>query len=533
MDKRIFTSIIIILIVSVRIAYHIAHPDIYSDNIAQIATAQNFMEGHGLSFKYINAELETYYKTDIQYPPLYPFLLALITFLTGDPLISSLLIQISVLIALVIIWRRIFDLLKHIISEEGYIYFITLLLISTSIFNVINTLIFVSLLLFSISIYFMISYLLKGDTKKVNIYISSIFAALLFWTHYSNFFLAFYPAVFLFITSYLSRNKPHLRVALSSFSISLIITSGLLVYNYLSTGFINYMENPSVWKTGFFIEHLLLIDPFFLNAFIKSSYIAAYLFGNNQPVFLKVIFHLISFTALATVIYLFIRLKNNRDIKFEKFSHLFILLLTIIGLVILFLLLPTLRYHELPLPGWTHIGEPRYLSIVYLSIIALATMLIFIKSDYISRKFIIITKTILVFLIFTNTIIVSYAFISELDKYGYKINTYNQDHQDLRNNIKLELSKGNLPVFIESDLIVDSFRMCQLDKAAVINASEIDNIEKFPSNIVFFFTLPGENEYRDIDHKLLSWSNQFNIEIIGQVRSIVPLYRVNSLKVIK
>jgi hypothetical protein len=132
-------------------------------------------------------------------------------------------------------------------------------------------------------------------------------------------------------------------------------------------------------------------------------------------------------------------------------------------------------------------------------------------------------------MIFTNTIIVVYAFISELGKYSYKTSTYNQGHQDLINNIKLELSEGNLPVFIESGLIVDSFRMSQLARAAVIHVNEIKNIKQFPPHIVFFFTLPDEKSFRDIDYQLIEWGNQFSIEKIGQVRTVLSLYKVKNL----
>lgn len=527
--KQTLYLFLITFVLIVRIAYHAAHPDIYSDNIAQIATAQNFMEGHGFSFKYVNSELKTYYKTDIQYPPLYSFLLALITFITGNPLISSLIIQIAVILLLVVIWKKIFNLLKPFISDEAYYYFISLLLVSTSIFNVINTLLFVALLLFTFSVYFILSYLLNNDSKKLNLFFSSFFSSLLFWTHYSNFFVAFYPSLLFFIIFYISRNKTYLRGAFSSFIISLVVTSGLLFYNYITTGFINYMENPAVWKTGFFIEHLLLVDPFFLNAFFKSSYIPAYLFSNNQPVFLTLLYHIISFTIFGIIIFLFFRLMKNSSVKFENISLLFITFFVIIVLVILFLLYPSLRYYEIPLPGWTHIGEPRYLSIVYLSIIMIVIMLVFNNIKYISKKFIRVAKIMMLLVIFINLLVIVYAFVSDIVKYNYKTSTYNQDHQDLSNNIKLELSRGNLPVFIDSDLIVDSFRMSQLAKAAVIHANDVEKIKKFPPNIIFFFTVPDENNFRDIDSKLMEWASQFSIERIGQVRSLLPLYKVKIL----
>ena len=402
---------------------------------------------------------------------------------------------------------------------------------STSIFNIINTIFFVGLLILSLSIYFTFAYLFLDESKKLNLFLSSLFASLLFWTHYSYFLVAFYPAVVLFIIFYSGKNKTYLYSAFSSFIISLIVISGLLAYNYLSTGFINYMDNRVIWETGFFPENLLLTNPFFLNAFFKSDYIPYYVFNNSHHIFLTLLFQITSFIIFITIVVLFLRLKKNRRIAFEKTSLLFIPFFVIIFLTITFLLYFTLHYHEIPSPGWTHIGESRYMSAVYLSIIAIVIMLIFVKADYINKKIIKTVKVMLICLIFLSLSINIYSFVSDWDEYDYKTNNYNRnrDQGDLVNNIRLELSKGNLPVFINNNLINDySFRMSQLAKAAVINASEVKKIEQFPPNMVFFFTLPEEKYYRDEDYQLLDWGKRFNLNIIGKIYSNGPLLKVSN-----
>ncbi len=531
MKKQTLYIFLISIMLMIRIVYYYAQPDIYSDNLAQIATAQNFMEGHGFSFKYLDSQKEFYYKTDIQYPPLYSFLLALITFITSNPLLSSFIIQIAVLLLLTIVWKKIFNLLKAIVFEEAYIYFISMLIMSTSIFNIINTILFVSLLLLSLSIYFIFAYLFLDKSKKLNLFLSTFFASLLFWTHYSYFLVAFYPAVVLFIIYHISKNKSILFGVFSSFIISLIVTSGLLVYNYITTGFINYMRNPDIWEAGFFPEHLLSTDPFFLNTFIKSSYIYYYIFNTDQNIILAVLFQIISIIIFIAISVLFFKLRKNKSLTFQKTSLLFIPFIVIIALTILFLLYPTLRYHEIPLFSWTHIGEPRYLSAVYLSIITIVIMLVFVKVDYLNKKIVKIFKAAMICLILVSSSINIYSAVEDWDYYDYKTNHYNRkhDHGELVINMRIELSRGNIPVFIVNDLIDDSFRMSQLVKAAVIKASEVIKFEHFPSNMVFFLTLPEEKYYRNIDYQLLEWGKKFNLKQIGTVRTSILLFKVNGL----
>ena len=167
-----------------------------TDHISQMAMAQNFLDGNGFSFKYLNVQGEIYYKTHIQWPPLYLLILAFISFITANSLVSSFIIQIAALLLLAIIWKKTFNLFSNLVSDEAYFYFISLLIISTSILNNINTILVFALLLLSLSIYFTFAYLFEDKSKKLNLVLSAFFAASLFWTHYSYFLVAFYPQLF-------------------------------------------------------------------------------------------------------------------------------------------------------------------------------------------------------------------------------------------------------------------------------------------------------------------------------------------------
>ena len=531
MKKKGVLIFLITIILLVRVAYYFAQPDLSTDHISQMAMTQNFMEGHGFSFKLLDDQYQIHYNTHIQWPPLYPLILALISFITANTLLSSFIVQMAVLFFLMIIWKKIFNLLKPLVSEEAYFYFISLLVISTSVLNNINTILVFALLLLSLSVYFTFAYLLIDKSKKLNLILSALFASLLFWTHYSYFLVAFYPAVVLFIIFYVRKDQTYLYSGLVSFVISLVAALGVLVYNQITTGSINYMDNPGIWSAGFFPEHLLLTDPFFLNAFFKSAYLADYLFGKNQYILLTLLFQIASFIILIITMVLFLRLRKDKNLPFEKTSLLFIPFFVIIVLAISFLLYFTLRYHEIPRPNWTHIGDARYLSGVYLSIIAIVIMLVFVKTDYINKRVLNLIKLMLIFLIFISMSINIYITAKECGKYSFKANNYlnfQEDLQDLYDNIKLELSGENIPVFIDNDLTVRSFRIGQYAGAAVINVNEVKVIEKFPSNMVFFFIMPEEEFYRDEDYQLMDWGKSFTLNKIGSVYNNLALYKVNN-----
>lgn len=510
--------------------YFYAQPDLTTDHLSQMAMSQHFLEGNGFSFKYVDSDLNVFYSTHIQWPPLYPFILALISFVITNLLLSSFIIQIAVLVSLVVIWKKIFTLFNNFISEEAFFYFISLLIISTSIINNINTILVFSLLLLSLSLFFIFSYLLDNGSKFA-LFLSSFFASLLFWTHYSYFFVAFYPAIVFGVVFYLQKEKKYLFAALISSAISLIVTSGELVYNYITTGFINYMDNPHIWDSGFFPGQLLLTDPFFLNAFFNSSYIYHYILKTEHDVLLAISLQIISFSILVMICFLILKLRKNKSLTFDTSSLLFLPFTAIIFTTILFLLYFTLHYHEIPRPGWTHIGDPRYLSPVYLAILAIIVLLLFIKADYFNKKFLSIARQLMLILIILSLGINIFITNKEWGNYSFKKNIYKAPEvelQDLFNNIKLETALGKIVVFIDNDLTVRSLRISQYAGAAVINSKKAININEFNSNFVFYFFLPVKEQFRAEDYKLMEWGEKFNSKIIGKVYSNLNLYKVNS-----
>ncbi len=435
------------------------------------------MEGNGFSFKYLDAQQQVYYKTHIQWPPLYPLVLSLVSFLTANTLLSSFIIQISVLLFLVIIWKKIFNFFKNIVTEEAYFYFISLLIISTSILNNINTILVVALLILSLSIYFMFAYLFLDKSRKLNLFLSSLFASMLFWTHYSYFLTAFYPTVVLIIIFIIDKDKNNLYAAIRSFVISLTITSGVLIYNYLTTGFINYMDNPDIWIVGFYPEKILRMDPFFVKAFFNSGYLPdnLFFFSKNYHGALNLLFHVVSLGLIAFIIISLIRLKRNKRVTFKNTYQLVVPFFVIILTTISFLFYFTLRYHEIPNPGLTHIADGRYLSAIYLAVIAIIVTLIFVKTDHINKKIIYTVKGVLISLIIINLFINISLIVEHWNIHNFRgrNNKTERDYDKLFDSIYRESDVGKQPIFINNSQTGLSVRVSQYVGAAVINASDV------------------------------------------------------------
>jgi len=190
-----------------------------------------------------------------------------------------------------------------------------------------------------------------------------------------------------------------------------------------------------------------------------------------------------------------------------------------------------LRYHEIPRPDWTHIGDARYLSPVYLSILAVVILLLFVKVDYLNKNILKFIRTVLILLIITNSLINIFITFKELGNYSYRKDTYivpGKELQSLFTNIKLEISKGNLPVFVDNELTERSVRVSQYAGAAVIDEKDIINLERFPSNLVFFIIMPNEKYYDKEDWQFKDWAEKYTLRNIGNVYKDITLFRINN-----
>jgi hypothetical protein len=290
------------------------------------------------------------------------------------------------------------------------------------------------------------------------------------------------------------------------------------------------MDNPNNWVAGFFPEKILRMDPFFVKAFFNSGYLPAnlFFFSKNYHGALNLFFHIVSLGLIIFIILFLLRLKKEESKSFEKTYKLVITLFIVIVTSISFLLYFTLHYHEIPNPGFTHIGDARYLSALYLSVIAIIITLIFIKNNYLHKKIILTFKAVLIFLIILNVSVNFYLIIQNWSIHNFEGRNFKteRNYEKLFESIYRESETGNQPVFINNNFTVLSARVSQYAGAAVISVIEVTEIEILPEKMVFLFILPESNHYKIEDHQLVAWSKRFNLEKIGKVDSNFNLFKV-------
>ena len=117
------------------------------------------------------------------------------------------------MLLLIIIWKKIFNLFNKLVSAEAYFYFISLLIISTSVLNNINTILVVSLLILSLSLYFMFAYLFNDNSKKINIVLILSFCIFVVLDPLQLFLCGFFPACCFIYHFLFNKNKTHLYAA--------------------------------------------------------------------------------------------------------------------------------------------------------------------------------------------------------------------------------------------------------------------------------------------------------------------------------
>lgn len=525
-DKTKFLWGLLILVFIIRVLYFLAQPDTCTDHVTQMALAENFMNGNGVSLAYVSEDdiSKAVYKTNIQWPPAYIVVLSLLTFLTKDFLLSSFIIRNFSLLLLLIIMYKIFSFFKDIVQDNYLLILFSFVLITTSIYNNINTILVLPLVLTFLSFFLFLKYYFSEGKYIQSLLIASIISSLNFWFHYSYFILTFYiPIIMLFLRL---KNKENINFShiFLSFFIVIVIDSLLIVYNKLFAGSINYMENPNIWEKGLFLKNLLLIDPFFINSLFKTVYLNQFFLDST---FFRVILHFFSFLVFISI---WIGLKKlyrilNINLK-KKFLFLLVNLLFIFLLNILILLFLSLHYYEIPRPGWTHIGDPRYLSISYLVIILIIFIIGYNKINYdsfISKIFRIIFISFLFLNIFLNV-------------YNVKINLNSPfrdtqlifsdgDLKDLYCNIKKIKDSDKKVVFIDNGATVRQLRMAAFAGAYICDSNYFLNKElKTSQEIACIFPILFD-DMRKIDIKLLEFGEKNNFVKIGEINN-QHLYKI-------
>ncbi len=512
---------VILYALFIRIFYYIVQPDLCSDNILYMATARSFMNGNGVSIPYVNYDdiSKITYKTSIESPPAYSVILSLITIITKNFLLSDFIIRIIFIFITFYYCYKILMLYNEIISIRGIIFAVSFIIISSSILNNINTILIPPLSITSASLYYFIR-LYNSNLRIKEIIFISLLVSMNVWFHYTYILVPFFiPLVF--IRDYIKRkNIQTLKSAIISLLIIVPVISLLLLYNYLEAGNIIYMDASSKWEKGFFVSNLQYFDPIFLSALIKLVYFSNFI-KNQQYFFL--LSHFISFLIFIALILSFYKFKKVQSRKIINLFHIFFY----VAILILFLLIYTsLRYYEVPRPGWSYVGDPRYFSIVYLTIILLLFLLGFNKIYY-SSKLAKIIRLMLVFFFMVNflanILIIKSHFGGKY--FDLEFNIEKEPFYDLYHNINSMVNSGKKVVYIDNGATVRQVRIAALAGAIICDSSYfLNNTIRTSEEIICVFYIFTKDS-REIDKNLNDFGIENNYYKIGEVFN-EPLYNV-------
>lgn len=525
-NKFILLWALLIFVFLIRVIYFIAQPDFCTDHVSQMALAKSFMEGNGVSLPYVaDGDISKInYKIQILWPPLYMILLGLITYITNNMLISSFIIKV---VCLALISLYLFKLVLEyddILETNTKFILASFVIISTSIFNNLNTILIPPLTILLIAIYYFLKFIDSPSKSNIKLLFISLFTSLILWFHYTYILIIYFIPVYLSLTFFKSRAKDDfIKIIISIIAVttSLIL---LLSYNLKSAGLLSYIEDSYYLENGIFFKNLINFNPLFLYAFFKIEYIYNFI---PPVILLKIFFNFISFLLFLLVV---IQLKKLIDyttdftkVKIITFVKIFYIVI-ILAIIIPFIF--SLRYNYISNPDWTYIGESRYFSNAHLLIIIILFIIGFNKL----LKNTILTKLIKVLLIFSLIINIMLNIINI--KINFKNDIFNVDNlvrlepvKDLYFNIKAEKQKGNKVIYIDNGATVRQLRIAALAGAVICDSAYFMNNEvKTFDDVVCIFSVVSK-DMRDIDRKLNEFGRINNYEKIGELYN-EPLYKV-------
>lgn len=525
-DKTKFLWGLLILVFIIRVLYFLAQPDMCTDHVTQMALAENFMNGNGISLAYVSEDdiSKTNYKPQILWPPLYIIILGILSSLTHNALFSSFIIRVIVVLTIALFLFKLISNYKDFLSLTNKLFLIAFIIISTSIFNNINTILYIPLVIFFICIYYFLQYINSNSKNYIRLVLISLFLSVCFWFHYL-YMITVYFITFYFLYNFLVLKKKEYIINSFTSLLAISISLGaLLLYNYFYAGTVSYFENAINIDKGLFLNNLININPFFLYVFLKTEYLFL-IFKSN--IFLKLVLNSISFILLIFIIMNYKNILNLID-SYNK-NRIKILMNTFTIIFLLGLILPiyfSLRYNYLSNPDWTYVSESRYFTAIHLII----TIVLFFFSFNVYLK----GKRTMKFLriMFVLSIVISMFINLSIVKRGLSHKFFNiekliraESISDLYFNIKKEKENNRKVVYIDNGATVRQLRMAAFAGASICDSAYFLNKEIKTSDTVACIFSVLTNSPREIDFKLKDFGVKNNYVKIGVIYG-EPLYKV-------
>lgn len=385
-SKKAVVACILIAILS-RSLYYYYFFKLANDRVALILTSQNIIDGKGMTIArvFMNDLSEKIYVPFVGWPPLYPFLLAMVIKLFDNSQIMAtyLLDIISCIIYFIYLWK-ITSILKFPLWSRNLFILIQGFLLPDYVVSTHPT--DLMGLGFVLGFWYYIAlYNTKENSPKLTLLKALIFAILASFIRYQYIPVCVAPFLFFGIRFlFIEKNKKWKALTFGLIVLTSAIAVLLLVQKQYSSQYVFLPDNI----TGFFPRNILKLHPVvtaslvnidFLTMQLTSvtkysyTYITTILRIINYPVFFILLF--------SGVIWIFRFLFRN-----EKISHIGwvtgCILSTTLVLELIFMSLTQTHTNNYVLRNWTYLAEGRYfaLAILFLQLAAWSLALKFIKS---------------------------------------------------------------------------------------------------------------------------------------------------------
>lgn len=389
--RRVYHAVVLLALI-LRSLTEIQFPQLDSDYAAQIQSGVHAVNGNGFSIKTVSCnanQLTVESKPLTMWPNGYPILISTFYFITGDPIVAQICIQVLAVVLYVLGFVYLFKTLD--ISIKVRIVFFLFLAFSPTPFFYLGTsdLLNASLFLWTSTLF--IAYFHDNLFWKAVLLISilSFLAAIIRFASIPA--LVIFPSVF-FMLFLIYRRKELLKMSFFIGFVSVSLT--VLFYSIfpIAKGRTDFVDN--LIHGNFYFEHIKWFDPFPIKSFIFSRPIEFHLPGS--PLLIKVYRYAITFVSFAfflAVLWNFIKKLSLKRLASNNQQFLSFVLVFLVTLVVIagFIALQSLTIPPesnsfgpkwMP-PIWTFVYATRYF--VYIMVLIQIAVVIWL-SDVVKRK---------------------------------------------------------------------------------------------------------------------------------------------------
>ena len=532
-EKRKIIVLILLFISAflLRSEIYLFQSEFTSDQQRFVVTAQQFLQGNGVSLTYANPEdiSESIAKPYPAAAEGYTYMLALFLKLTESVYFATAFLNILGVSFLFVAFFLLYKIFREKIPFTAVVAFLVLVG-----FGIRPYVFYSSTEIFSLAFYLLSIILAMKVFDHKNTFLwctlSAFFMFLTFWLRYAYLpMLVVVPTIWAF-QWLITKQKNYLKY-IGVFAVSLFsfLIFSVVIKSYQESYLLTF-GGGTAKATIFYPENLLSFNyAFALQAFIDDRFVFSILSRLGLAIVAEPAKAIFTFVFTGIILWqLFLFLKENLAEKNSNASHFFLLAALFFGAALTLAMLVWFSFTKVAemsnVQGyWTYVASQRYFAVIYMAVFVLSFYFAFIF-----KKTPTFSKLIKYTLLLLALISVPYYFLSKMaeiknDKYYFEISenkawykagiTNMETAQQLDSLIKNSFENGIRPVFITNTRLAFTAEMM----TAEYGGSVLNNLEemKTKKQVAVILHL-SENEIND---------NNSQIKIFCVKRNLLPILK--------